>query len=907
MSDLLRVENLAVEFRTMAGTTRAVNGLSFRVEPGKTVAIVGESGSGKSVTAQAIMGILPPIARRLDGRILFQEKGASAVDLAGLDTRSKEFAAIRGARISMIFQEPTTSFSAYHTIGDQIGEALKIHRGADDKTARKAAVEGLAAVGFPNPETKVDAYPFELSGGLCQRAMIAMAMICKPALLIADEPTTALDVTVQAEILKLMKAMQEANGTAILLIAHDLGVVANMADEMVVVHHGKAMEAGTAADLFAEPRHPYLKALLAAVPRFDMLPGERLTPIREIKVDMAAAGARRTALGRGKDARAGAEGEVLLMVRGIEKGFTSRSETSWFKKAKAPSSLAVAGVDLDIRRGECLGLVGESGCGKTTLSKIIVRSIEADAGSVEMAGDGGRIDVLKLEGEPLRDWRRRVQYVFQNPYSALNPRMTVLSILSEPLVIHGIGDTKSRRARVSELLRLVGLDDSHMNRYPHSFSGGQRQRLGIARALALEPELIIFDEPVSALDVSIQAQILNLLRDLRSALGLTYLFISHNLAVVDYLADRIAVMAAGRIVELAPREALFRNALHPYTKALIAAVPQPDPSRRLDFARISLERQSDPCAWAAPFGADKTGEPHLVKIGPGHFVRAQKDLAMPVSLPPMPASKGELGGRTPGEHAEIARALAIDPKGEPVVHLDFETGTLDGWSVRRLVGPHSARVQGEVKRVGTKACRFELRPGDRVSQGIRAELRDWYNAPFETDTWYGFATYLAEDFAPPRETGVVLAQWHDQARLGDPSGKPPLAIRYLDGRLRFTGAASPVASPDPETVHLFHETAEVALGRWMDFVFRIHWSRHGPSEIDAFLDGKPLFSFRGPLGYPNEDQAPYFKLGLYASGPIETPLVGYHDNYSRGPGYDAVDPARVHRLAVGAVAVTEPA
>jgi ABC-type glutathione transport system ATPase component len=882
MSDLLRVEDLTVEFQTLAGRTRAVSGLSFRIEPGKTVAIVGESGSGKSVTAQAIMGILPPIARRRSGSILFKDGGREAIDLAGLDTRSPKYAAIRGGRISMIFQEPTTSFSALHTIGDQIGEVLKIHEGASDKVARAATIEALAAVGFPDPEKKVDAYPFELSGGLCQRAMIAMAMICKPALLIADEPTTALDVTVQAEILKLMRALQDRHGTAILLIAHDLGVVANMADEMVVVHHGKIMESGTANDLFAEPRHPYLKALLNAVPRFDMLPGERLTPIREIKVDMASAAGRRKLAAP----EAGTH-DVLLKVRGVSKGFVNRSETRWFGAKAQATALAVNEVSLDIRRGECLGLVGESGCGKTTLSKIIVRSENADAGTIEMADGKNLIDVLALEGVPLRQWRTRVQYVFQNPFSALNPRMTVLSILSEPLVIHGIGDAAARRARVSELLKLVGLDDTHMNRYPHSFSGGQRQRLGIARALALEPELIIFDEPVSALDVSIQAQILNLLRDLKSALGLTYLFISHNLAVVDYLADRIAVMAAGRIVELASREALFREPLHPYTRALISAVPQPDPHRRLDFDKISLERQSDPKAWGVPFAADATGEPHLIEVESDHHVRAHV-------LPP----RMDRGGRSEAEHAEIAAALRTDPRGEASVHLDFETGTLDGWSVRRLSGPHSARVQSEVKRVGSKACRFELRPGDHVSQGLRAELRDWYNPPHETPVWYGFSTLLPESFAPPFDTGVVLAQWHDQAALGDPSGKPPLAIRYLDGGLRFTGAFDAVASSDPAERYVFHRMPAPPLGSWMDFAFKILWSRHGTSTIEAFLGGKPLFSFSGPLGYRNEAKAPYFKLGLYASGPIDVPLVAFHDNYSRGKSFDAVDPSRLHTAAL---------
>ncbi|KAB0677760.1 dipeptide ABC transporter ATP-binding protein [Aureimonas leprariae] len=887
MSDLLRVEDLTVEFKVPAGTTRAVSNLSFRIEPGKTVAVVGESGSGKSVTAQAILGILPVIARRRSGRILFRDGNGPEIDLASLKPRSEKYAAIRGGRISMIFQEPTTSFSALHTIGSQIGEVLKLHEGADDKQAREATIRALGEVGFKNPERSVDAYPFELSGGLCQRAMIAMAMICKPALLIADEPTTALDVTVQAEILKLMRQLQERNGTAILLIAHDLGVVANMADEMVVVYHGEVMESGPARELFAAPKHPYLKALLHAVPRIGMKPGERLTPVREISVDLSKAGRHRPA-----EARCPV-GEPLVKLRGLAKGFTNRSETRWLKrKGSGPVAMAVNGVDLDIRRGECLGLVGESGCGKTTLSKMVVRTVPADEGTVEMQGKGGAEDVLALGGEALRHWRTRVQYVFQNPYSALNPRMTVGAIIAEPLQIHEYGDHKARKARVAELLTLVGLDASYMNRYPHSFSGGQRQRIGIARALALDPELIIFDEPVSALDVSIQAQILNLLRDLKSALGLTYLFISHNLAVVDYLADRIAVMASGRLVELAPREELFRNPRHPYTRALMAAVPQPDPNRRLDFSKVSLSRQSAPDAWGAPFAPDERGEPHWIGIGPDHYVRAHE-------VPPV----ADLGGRTPEEHREIALSLATDPVGEAVAHLDFESGTLDGWSTRRLAGPHSAQVQDVVARVGAKSCRFELRPDERVSQGHRAELRDWYNAPLEAETWYGFATLLPEDFAPPLGTGIVLAQWHDQAKLGEPSGKPPLALRFRDGRLRFTGAFDDVASANPAKTHVFHEMA-APLGQWMDFVFRIRWSRTGDAAIEAFLNGRPLFNFWGPLGYRNEEQAPYFKLGLYASGPIDGPLVAYHDNYSRGSSFAEVDPSVSHGVAA---VVPEPA
>ncbi|MBB3996367.1 dipeptide ABC transporter ATP-binding protein [Aureimonas pseudogalii] len=624
MPPLLSVEDLSVEFRTLEGRFRAVNELSFEVHPGRTLAVIGESGSGKSVTAQAILGLLPPVAFQLGGRILFRDRGGAPVDLAALPRTGEVFQAIRGDRIAMIFQEPTAALSPLHTVGDQIGEVLRRHRGTDGPAARAQAIEMLGRVGFAKPEKAVDAYSFQLSGGLCQRAMIAIAMICRPALIIADEPTTALDVTVQAEILKLLRDLQESDGTAILLIAHDLGVVANMADDMIVVHHGDTMERGPARELFARPRHAYLKALMGSVPRLDMAPGERLKPLREIEVgDTVArwAAARADKSGHGM-------GEPLVRLRGIRKTYAERRAFS-FGPAPADAAPAVADVDLDIRRGECLGLVGESGCGKTTLSRILARSETPDAGTVEMAGPDGWQDVMALEGDALRGWRRRVQYVFQNPYLALNPRMTVEQILAEPLVIHGIGNAATRRARIRDLLALVGLQEAHLGRFPHSFSGGQRQRIGIARALALEPDLILFDEPVSALDVSVQAQILNLLRDLRRELGLTYLFVSHNLAVVDYLADRIAVMAAGRLVEVAPRDTLFRAPVHPYTKKLIASVPEPDPDRPIDFSLFGPGRSRDPASWGWPFSAasDRASqpeghEPHLLDLGGGHHVRA---------------------------------------------------------------------------------------------------------------------------------------------------------------------------------------------------------------------------------------------------------------------------------------------
>jgi peptide/nickel transport system ATP-binding protein len=622
---LLAVRDLKIAFDLDTGVLEAVRGISFRVPHGKTVALVGESGSGKSVVAQAIMGILPKIARISAGQILFDRtgaqngNGAGIVDIAQQPRNGPVMRSIRGGAISIIFQEPMTSLSPVHTVGDQIGEALQLHRKVGGREAKQLVIEMLRLVGFPDPDRGYKTYPFELSGGLRQRAMIAMALICRPTLLIADEPTTALDVTIQAQILKLMIDLQQELQMALLLITHDLGVVANVADEIVVMYHGEVMESGTMDDLFQAPEHPYLQALLRAVPRFGMAPGERLTPIREIPMTEGKMFAEKNPWPEGAGL-----GTPLLLVENVSKSFAIRK--GGFFGGEEKQVVAVDDVSFEVKRGECLGLVGESGCGKTTLSKIIMRALSPDDGRI-LFNEGNKLtETLKLKGDALQEFRKRIQFVFQDPMGSLNPRMSVYDIITEPLVIHGIGSAKEREEIAKELMALVGLDVRHLRRYPHSFSGGQRQRIGIARALALRPDIVICDEPVSALDVSIQAQILNLLKDLQAKLGLTYIFISHNLAVVEYIADRIMVMCAGRLVEMAPADRLFQNPVHPYTRALLAAVPDPSLTCRLNFDRLMEGKASIPSAWPAPFTIDPDRRPGMVEVYDGHWVRAGIDV-----------------------------------------------------------------------------------------------------------------------------------------------------------------------------------------------------------------------------------------------------------------------------------------
>jgi peptide/nickel transport system ATP-binding protein len=535
---LLEVEDLRVEFPTEEGVVNAVNGVSFALEQGRTLGIVGESGSGKSVCALSTMGLTRAQGARTSGRILFE--GTDLLILPERDMRR-----LRGNELAMIFQDPLSSLHPLYRVGAQIAEGIRAHREVTRRAAQEQAIALLDLVGLPEPSRRVDAYPHELSGGMRQRVMIAMALANEPKLLIADEPTTALDVTVQAQILTLLRRLREELGMALVLVTHDLGVVAEMADEIAVMQAGLIVERGTAEQVLAAPAHPYTQGLLRSSPtleRHDQSPNRHDDD---------------------NDKR-----EPLLEVRDLVKRFPVTRGVVFQRQVAHVE--AVAGVSFELRRGEALGLVGETGCGKSTTARLIMRLLEPTAGEIRFEGH----DIAHLRGPALKAARREMQIVFQDPYSSLNPRKTAGSIVGEPFAIHGLHPNKAERRRaVGELLDRVGLRPEHHNRYPHEFSGGQRQRIGIARALALGPKLLIADEPVSALDVTIQAQILDLLRELRRELGLTLLLISHDLAVVRQMADRVAVMRAGKIVELASNETLYSSPEHPYTRELLASVP----------------------------------------------------------------------------------------------------------------------------------------------------------------------------------------------------------------------------------------------------------------------------------------------------------------------------------------------
>ncbi|HLR03192.1 MAG TPA: ABC transporter ATP-binding protein [Virgibacillus sp.] len=576
METILKVKDLSVSFQTRDDEFEAVRNVSFDVKRGETIGIVGESGSGKSVTAKTIMRLLasPPSIMK-SGSIEFLQEDLTK-------KTEKEMESIRGKEIGMIFQDPMTSLNPRIRIGKQISESLIKHQRLSKKNAEKQAMEIIRLVGIQNSEERYFQYPHEFSGGMRQRVMIAIALACNPTLLIADEPTTALDVTIQAQILNLMNDIQQEMNTSIILITHDLGVVAGMCDRVVVMKEGKIVEEGTTEEIFYNPQHAYTLKLLKALPRLNEKKKQKETPVIHTKMDAS---------------------KPLLHVKSLKQHF---------EIGKGNVLKAVDDISFHINHGETLGLVGESGSGKSTTGRTILRLHEPTDGRILYQG----VPVDKLKKHDMKKMRRDMQIIFQDPYSSLNPRFKVLDIIGTALDIHKLCKTKSeRKKRVEELLELVGLDASHALRYPHEFSGGQRQRIGIARALAVEPRFIICDEPLSALDVSIQAQIVKLLEDLQQRLGLTYLFIAHDLSMVKHISDRVAVMNSGKIVELAESEELYKNPQHAYTKSLLSAVPTPDPK---------IERKKKQKSLSEKTIDYQIEQSELVEVSNGHWVAVPK-------------------------------------------------------------------------------------------------------------------------------------------------------------------------------------------------------------------------------------------------------------------------------------------
>ncbi|MFP4346799.1 MAG: dipeptide ABC transporter ATP-binding protein [Desulfococcaceae bacterium] len=624
LKPILEVKNLVTAFDTEEGRIRAVDDVSFSVPAGGTLGVVGESGCGKSVTALSVMRLLPkPMGQILSGEIRFD-----GVDIAHLP--AEEMFAVRGNRISMIFQEPMTALNPVHRIGKQLREVFRLHfPHMEDAKIRQSALEMLKKVGIPEPEQRLREYPHQISGGMRQRVMIAMALACKPEILIADEPTTALDVTIQAQILTLIKNLQEETGMSVVFITHDLGVIAEISDSVVVMYAGKVAEAAPVTELFRTSRHPYTQGLLSAIPRletprkthlniikgivpslYDLPEGCRFQnrcpfaqpvckeqpPLYEVNPGHVSAchfwdelpefekPHEISAFRPESKADAGEPGpqaassspsseNIALNVSDLKMHFPVHGGIFLRRVATV---FAVDGVSFKIRTGRTLGLVGESGCGKTTVGRCIIRLYDPTDGRILFDGR----DLCRLDRKALQAVRRDVQMIFQDPFESLNSRKTVAGIVGEPFVIHGIGTPDERRDRVKALLARVGLPENVLTRFPHEFSGGQRQRIGVARALALNPRLIVADEPVSALDVSIQSQILNLLLDLQREMGLTYLFISHDLSVVKHISDHIAVMYLGVIVEFTDADTIYDQPIHPYTRALISAIPVPDPDAK---------------------------------------------------------------------------------------------------------------------------------------------------------------------------------------------------------------------------------------------------------------------------------------------------------------------------------------
>lgn len=599
---ILEVEHLRVQFTSDSGTTTAVVDESFSIRPGETLALVGESGSGKSVTSLSVMRLVEHGGGKIvNGSIKLRCRDGRAVDLR--HANKSELQHLRGSEVAMIFQEPMTSLNPVFTVGAQIAESLILHRGMDEKEALKEAVHLLELVRIPDAERISLRFPHQLSGGMRQRVMIAMALACKPQLLIADEPTTALDVTVQAQILALISELQKEIGMAVLFITHDMGVVAQIADRVAVMRYGEIVESGTAQAIFAHPQHPYTQALLSAVPRLGALKDiEHPCFFRLIDPD------------NGKVIEPPSDklpppGEKILEVKNLVKTFPVRTDF-WGRPTYVVR--ACDHVSFDLRAGETLSIVGESGCGKSTTGRAVLRLLDVDSGEVLHRGKS----LLRMTRHELQEERRNLQMIFQDPYASLDPRQTVGYSIAEPMMIHNYCSKKEMYDRVALLLKRVGLSPDMANRYPHEFSGGQRQRICIARALSLKPQIIVADECVAALDVSIRAQVVNLMMELQEEMGLSYIFISHDMGVVERISHRVAVMYLGQIVEMGSRRAVLGNPLHPYTQKLLSAVPIADPQERNLLKLLNLSDLPSP---VRKVGDDPVIEP-LVEVEPGHFV-----------------------------------------------------------------------------------------------------------------------------------------------------------------------------------------------------------------------------------------------------------------------------------------------
>jgi peptide/nickel transport system ATP-binding protein len=596
---VLSVENLTTSFRVEDRWRSVVRNISFDIAPGETVAIVGESGSGKSVTSLSIMQLLPKRSSKIEGRVMLG--GRDLLSLADEDMRK-----VRGNDIAMIFQEPMTSLNPIFPIGKQIAEAMTCHSDITNAEAKSETIRLLEKVRIPNARSRFGAYPHQFSGGMRQRVMIAMALASRPRLLIADEPTTALDVTIQGQILDLIKALQEEEGMSVLFITHDMGVVAEVADRTIVMYRGEAVETGSTEDIFHHGRHPYTRALLSAVPRLGSMM-DRKWPLRFPTVDMQTG--KTTEPGEVADTVDKGKTPVLSV-----KNLTTRFEIfSGLFGRKIGAVHAVENVSFDLAQGETLSLVGESGCGKSTTGRSITRLIQPTSGSIDVDG----YDVVRLPPASLRLMRKSIQMVFQDPFASLNPRMSIGRAIAEPFLEYKLGTKAEAFEKAAGLLERVGLKADMMQRFPHEFSGGQRQRICIARALMLDPKIIVADESVSALDVSIKAQVCNLLLDLQQSLNLAFLFISHDMAVVERVSHRVAVMYLGEIVEIGPRTAVFDSPQHPYTKKLMAAVPVPDPARRGVKRNLSTDEITSPIRPANYVPPIRDYE----EISAGHFVQ----------------------------------------------------------------------------------------------------------------------------------------------------------------------------------------------------------------------------------------------------------------------------------------------